>query len=632
MSSRFGHSEVDQVRDATDLIALIGENLALRPKGREHVGLCPFHDDHKPSLTVVTHKANAFYKCHSCGATGNAFNFVMDYHKMTFPEALKYLAERAGIKLTQKRKDRRESDGPSNEQLYKANAFACSYFMNVLSHPKLGKVARKMIEDRKIPPKSVEDFQIGAAADSWEGLLEYARSKGATTSILAAAGLIKSRSEDRGYYDSFRNRVIFPICDELGRPIAFGGRQLDPDDEPKYLNSPESPVFYKSKMLYGLHLAKRSIIKSKQAIVVEGYTDVLACHQRGICNVVGTLGTALTRDHARILGRLCEQVVLIFDPDEAGMKAADRAVELFFAEPVDIKICVLPDKMDPDDLLQQDDGVDRLQQAISDAQDALPYKANRFRKQFSQTTGSATQYRLLEQFMNDLSSLGFGQMPGVRRRRTVADLSQLLGVSINDIEKAIPKRRQQYSNFESIQEPPVEIQTTGDFTEIISSPARKRAEREFIGALLLYPTDQLPGTDEDRAIDITKEYHSQSFYNPQLQQIVSCIYERLKDNAIIKIQILMDDLESAELRKIIGELYEVADQSSESNKQTPAEHLRAACEAMDALNDLENYKIEVAEYRQNNKSDDQNKLLIEAIESRKKQGSLPAAMPHGVRS
>lgn len=631
MSSRFGNSEVDQVRDATDLIALIGESIALRPKGREHVGLCPFHDDHKPSLTVVTHKANAFYKCHSCGATGNAFNFVMDYHKMTFPEALKYLAERAGIKLTQKR-THKESDGPSNEQLYKANAFACSYFINTLSHPKLGSAARRMIQDRKIPPKSVEEFQIGAAADSWDGLLEYARSKGATTSILAAAGLIKSRSEDRGYYDSFRNRLIFPICDELGRPIAFGGRQLDPDDEPKYLNSPESPVFHKSKMLYGLHLAKRSIIKSKQAIVVEGYTDVLACHQRDICNVVGTLGTALTRDHARILGRLCEQVVLIFDPDEAGMKAADRAVELFFAEPVDIKICVLPDKMDPDDLLKQDDGVERLQQAISDAQDALPYKANRFRKQLSQTTGSATQYRLLEQFMNDLSSLGFGQMPGVRRRRTVADLSQLLGVSINDIEKAIPKRRQQYSNYATNQEPPVEIETTGDFNELISSPARRRTEHELVGALLLHPVTQLPSTDEDRLIDITKEYQPQSFNDPQLQQIANCIYERLKDNANIKIQNLMDDLESAELRKIIGELYQDAEQSSENNKQTPAEHLRTACEAMDALNDIENYKLEVAGYRQNNKPDDPDKMLKEAIESRKKQGSLPAAMPQGIRS
>ena len=235
--------------------------------------------------------------------------------------------------------------------------------------------------------------------------------------------------------------------------------------------------------------------------------------------------------------------------------------------------------------------------------------------------------------MNDLSSLGFGQMPGVRRRRTVAELSQLLGVSINDIEKAIPKRRQQYTSYETIQEPPVEVETTGDFNELIYSPARRRTERELIGALLLHSTDQLPSTDEDRSINITKEYQAQSFNDPQLQQIASCIYQRLKDDANIKIQNLMDDLESAELRKIIGELYEEADQSSESNKQTPAEHLRAACLAMDAVNEQEQYKKEVAEYRQdNNKSDDPTKKLLEGIERRKQQGYIHADMPQGVRS
>ncbi len=413
-----------------DLVALIGEHVPLRPKGREHVGLCPFHDDHTPSFCVVTHKGNAFYKCHACAAAGDAYNFVQDYHKMTFPEALKFLADRTGITLSRRRDTPRRGTQPAGGELRRANAMAASFYRDVLTSDPRGATARTMVRDRGIDDETARQFMVGAAPAQWESLAPHAAGQDVSIAALVAAGLLKPRSGGQGHYDTFRNRLIFPICDELGRPIAFGGRALDPDDEPKYINSPQSPVFHKSRILYGLHLAKRSIIDARQVIVTEGYTDVVACHQAGVPNVVATLGTSLTTDHVRVLTRLCEEVVLLFDGDEAGRRAADRAVALFFAEPIDVKICILPEGDDPADLMARADGVDRFRAAVDAATDALEYKVSRLKLQLRAARGHAGRQRSLEKLLAELAGLGFDRLPGVRKRPVIAQLADLLEVRI----------------------------------------------------------------------------------------------------------------------------------------------------------------------------------------------------------
>jgi DNA primase len=305
-----GQSDIDRVRDATDLVRLIGEHVPLKPRGREHVGLCPFHDDHSPSMAVVTHKGNAFYKCHACGAGGDAFDFVQNYHKMDFAEALRFLADRAGITLTPRPSPgQRSASGEADEHdgrtvarssIREANAFAAAFFRKVLQHPEAGSVGRELIDKRGISAEMAEQFMLGYAPDSWDKLLATITRKGMSVEPFAAAGLLKPRKTGDGFYDAFRHRLIFPITSEVGQPIAFGARAIKADDEPKYLNSAESSVFQKSRTLYGLHQAKRSIIDSRTAVITEGYTDVIACHQAGFTNVVGTLGTALTREHARL--------------------------------------------------------------------------------------------------------------------------------------------------------------------------------------------------------------------------------------------------------------------------------------------------------------------------------------------
>jgi DNA primase len=384
MTRMTDESDREAVRNATDLARLIGEHVALRPQGREFIGLCPFHDDRKPSFHVVPHKGSGFYKCFACGASGDCFRFVMEFHKMEFGQALAYLAERAGITLSP-RSGQSSSEVSGRALLKKINASAASHFQKMLRDENLGSEARSAIRTRGYSDETVSRFQIGAAPPGFDRLCGRLTDRPDLLKAALDAGIVRER--DGRTYDTFRHRLMFPIHDELGEPIAFGGRILDPDDTPKYLNSPESPLFSKSRTLYALHLARRSMLQHRTAIVTEGYTDVIACHQAGFENVVATLGTALTTEHAAILRRFCDTVILLFDGDEAGRKAADRGIEVLLPEPVDIRICVLPDRADPDDLLRQPDGASLFAAALEQSRDAIDYLLDRFRTRIDAEEG-----------------------------------------------------------------------------------------------------------------------------------------------------------------------------------------------------------------------------------------------------
>ncbi|MEM7229851.1 MAG: DNA primase [Planctomycetota bacterium] len=476
----------ERVREATDLVKLIGEHVALQSRGREWVGVCPFHDDHRPSMAVVTHKDQAFYKCHSCGAGGDAFTFVMEFHQMGFREALEYLADRAGITLTRDQAPPSSPDDPASiprEALRKANAYAAAFYVEQLHDEAAGAIARETLAERDITEDMIERFQIGVAPDAWDGFLSRIAHKESSVRVAARAGLLRARNTGDGHYDTFRNRLIFPIHDDSGRPIAFGARRIKPDDEPKYLNSPESPIFQKSRTLYGMHQARRSMIDSRVAIVTEGYTDVIACHQHGITNVVGTLGTALTDDHARILNRVVDTVVLLFDGDEAGQRAADRGIEVFFQHPLNVRVCVLPDGADPDELLSRENGRAQFDAAIESAVDALPYAINRVRAQLDKETSLAGREKRLDAFLRDLARLGLARVDGVRKQYALGTLSPLYGRSMEDlnhqlIRLAPTERRGPTPSNETAE--PIDAPPMG-------SAARRRAEADVLGTLIAGP-------------------------------------------------------------------------------------------------------------------------------------------------
>ncbi|MGE3109181.1 MAG: DNA primase [Phycisphaerales bacterium] len=447
-----------RVLDATDLVRLIGEHVTLRAKGREYLGLCPFHDDHKPSMYVVP--AKQIYHCFSCGAGGNAFTFVMNYHKMGFREAIEYLADKGGVKLTPWSPSR--SGVPAGEYaaedasvstrsvLLRANLTARDFFRTVLGHAEHGRPARELVARRAIAPAMVEAFELGAAPDRWDGLLQTAQKKGLDLQPLLDLGLLKRRETGPGSYDAFRDRLIFPIHDQIGRVIGFGGRRLrdknaDGSDvqDAKYLNSSESIVFNKSTTLYGMHQAAQDIRRSRVAIITEGYMDTIACHQAGVRNAVAALGTALTPQNAKMLRRLCETVVLLFDADAAGQKATDRALEALFAEPIDVKIALMSSvhgAKDPDELLKQPGGLDRFRQMIDGAEDALEYRFSRLRARIA-GQGLAAQTRAIQDELARLVELGLPNVEPIRQRLIIKRIATLLRIDEETVVRSIPSVR-----------------------------------------------------------------------------------------------------------------------------------------------------------------------------------------------
>ena len=529
-----------RVRDASDIVGVIGDHLSLRAKGREYVCLCPFHEDHNPSMCVVPHKQ--IFHCFVCGAGGDVFTFVQRYHSMDFREALEFLAEKAGIELTRRRPAGPRGGVGSGEreigraELIEANRVAADFFRAIFTHPEHGVLAREVAEKRQLTPEMIEAFAIGASPDRWDGLVSTVRGKGLDEAHFRAAGLIKPR-ETGGDYDALRNRLIFPIHEHpTGRVIAFGARRLNDEDEPKYLNSPETPVFNKSKTLYGLYQAARSIQKQGEAIIVEGYTDVIACHQAGITNVVGTLGTALTAEHAAVLRRLCDTVVLLFDADEAGQRAADRALEVLFREEIDIRVASGGEgAKDPDELLRTEGGVEAFRAMVDGAVDLLDFRYGRLRARLA-GAGIAETSRVLGEEMSRLHELGLERLRPLRRKLILQRIAQLAGVDEQTVREAVPGGRRRA---------PVEAQL-----EVKDVLGRALGARESVlGAVLCDPSVWMGIGHDDRDLLAAPLFESEA-----LRAVADAVHLLDEDGRLPALGEVLGELDSAEAQAAAVEL------------------------------------------------------------------------------
>lgn len=486
----------DRVRDASDIVRIIGEHLHLKPKGREYVGLCPFHDDHKPSMNVVPQKQ--IFHCFSCGAGGDVFTFVQRFHKMEFREALEYLAERAGIALT-RRGRREDADGEPAQSpraaMIRAASTAQSFFQSVLKREDLGQRARDLIARRSMTPEIVESFGVGASPDRWDGLLMTLQARNFDVEPFVAAGLLKRRESGSGMYDAFRNRLMFPIHDQIGRVIAFGARRIDEADDPKYLNSPESSIFDKSSTLYGLHVASRAIQRERLAIVTEGYMDAIACHQGGFANAVATLGTAMTRKHAAILKRMCDRVVLLFDSDDAGLRAADRAVEILMSEMLEVRVATLgpyTDAKDPDELLKRQGGDAVFRRVLDSATDLLEFRFARLRQRLA-GAGVAALDRAVRDELARLAELGMNRLDPIRRQLIVKQLASATGLDARVISQSIPAGRP--ARVQGAEDPQT---PESDPTPVQVGKARLGPQESIIGCVLSDPSLWTRLSREDR--------------------------------------------------------------------------------------------------------------------------------------
>jgi len=364
--------KIEEVADRADIVEVVSGYIPLTKRGRNHVGLCPFHSEKTPSFSVSEEK-NIFY-CFGCHEGGSAIKFLMKHESLSFPEAVMILARKYGIKI----EETGERQGTSlRERIFKQNALALEYFVEVLQQS-TGDRARGYLKNRGFDEAIVGEFRLGYATTRNDGLISFLREKGEDLELAERAGLIGNH-EGR-IYDRFRERLLFPIIDVRGRVLGFGGRTLG-DAMAKYLNTPESPVFKKAEVLYGLYQARDSVNKTGFAIVVEGYFDHLALYKAGFKNTVATMGTALTPSHIRRLKQYTGLLYLLFDSDTAGRKAATRSLDLLLAEETAARVVLLPGGADPDDFLKEH-GEGALQKAIDEAQDIMEFYLDQLKAEF----------------------------------------------------------------------------------------------------------------------------------------------------------------------------------------------------------------------------------------------------------
>ncbi|MEJ5357681.1 MAG: DNA primase [Desulfobacterales bacterium] len=358
------------IRRAADIVEIVAETVTLRKAGKNLVGLCPFHAEKTPSFTVSPDKQ--IFHCFGCGAGGDVFSFLMKRDALSFREALRLVSRRVGMEIpeeTAPRSPRRESE---TETLLRVNREAADFFHALLQRGPQGAPAREYLRRRGLSESMIVEFRLGYAPPAWDALLGHMTRRGIPPAVLEKTGLVVPRKDGSGFYDRFRNRVIFPICDLQSRIVGFGGRVID-DSTPKYLNSPETPVYRKREVLYGLDRARDACRAERSVFIVEGYLDLIALHQRGVRNAVATLGTALSAEHIQLVSRFADRLILVYDSDEAGQRSARRCIDLFWKvhadfrrgdvfreEQADTQILVLPEGHDPDSFVSRHGAEDFL--------------------------------------------------------------------------------------------------------------------------------------------------------------------------------------------------------------------------------------------------------------------------------
>jgi DNA primase len=370
---------LEQIRQNNDVVEVIGSYFPLKRAGANFRALCPFHKEKTPSFNVNPQKQ--IWHCFGCGTGGNVFTFVMKYENLDFMSAVRRLAERGGVKLEYGEREG-EPGRDQKDLLLKLHDLAANFFHhNLMKDEAMGAVAREYLKKRRITSDIAKKWRLGYSPNGWDGLLQYAAGKKFTAVMLETAGLALRRDSGDGFYDRFRGRLMFPIGDEQGRTVGFSGRILtDEKDQPKYVNSPETPIFQKGRILFALDKAKRAIIDEKYAIVCEGQVDTISCHEAGAENVVAPQGTALTEQHARILKRYAEEVVLMFDADTAGQNAIVRSAEPLWDAGVAIRVVVLPEGHDPDSFVKTF-GAEKLKELVAKAPSFFAYLLDRVCRQ-----------------------------------------------------------------------------------------------------------------------------------------------------------------------------------------------------------------------------------------------------------
>ncbi len=544
MPGFFDQAVVNQVQQGNDIVDVIGEHLSLKKKGREMVGLCPFHDDHRPSLYVNPGKQ--IFKCFACGAGGDVFKFVQMRENLSFSQAIERLAERVGIKLklakAPKTKDQAMDVDPN--KLAKVNAWAAAYFERNLADGEKGRRDRDYLAERQILPESIKKWRLGLAVSN-DDLFRAAKAKGIPVKLLEQAGLLVPQMGGANFADKFVNRLMFPIADVTGRVIGFGGRDLDQTGA-KYINSPTTALFDKSNCLYGLEHARHHIGSTGLAVVVEGYTDCIMAHSKGCENVVATLGTSFTSGHGRLLRRYAKKVVLVFDSDTAGIEAANRALEVCLSQRIDISLGSVPAGKDPCDFLLSE-GQEPFERLVADAVDVFRFKWNRLTEAFQNEDTLVDNKAAVEEFLQTIATaVHAGNLSAIDRGLIVNRLSKIIGLDGKEINSQLRKRLKTAERIASYNLENRKVRTAD-----LGKGFFAAAQREILEVLL-----NEPGMFEVIQKNISRDV----FDVPIYKEIAGIVFDLLSEKPAATLAEVLARAESTEAGSVIVQLAQTGEE------------------------------------------------------------------------
>ena len=516
--------KISEILNTSDIVDVVSEAVILKRSGRNYFGLCPFHSEKTPSFSVNPDKQ--IFHCFGCSAGGNVLSFIMKYHGISFPEAVRMLARKYDIVVETADIDpakRREIQ--TREALFRLNKRVMDFYSDMIRDRSTAAGVNDYLERRGMTRETIDTFKLGYSPDAWDGVVRLFKREKVSRNAAVNSGLILPRKNDNGYYDRFRNRLMFPIFDINMQVAGFGGRVMD-DAMPKYMNSPETPVYNKSRILYGLHAAKQECRTQDKVFIVEGYFDFLTLFQHGIKNVVASLGTALTREHVRILKGYAGQMILVFDSDDAGINAAKRSIDIFVREGIDTRIMVLPGKNDPDSYVMAH-GKEAFMALAETAQTAM-----QFLLQLAMNThGSSVEGRI--KVLGEMTQYLAIIQDSALRSLYVRELAETLNIDENAV---LEKVKEAYGRQNTKQRPLMGPEAPEQDSSLASDPREKQ-----ILAMMLHEPALIPLAQEKNVI--------RAFYSSHLRELARIIVGTPTDtdNFITAVMARIEDDQDQEL-------------------------------------------------------------------------------------
>jgi len=554
---RIPDSKIDEIRSAADIVDIISSYLALKKRGKNYVGLCPFHQEKTPSFNVSPDRQ--MYHCFGCGVGGNVFTFLMELDKVSFVESVRTIAERVGVSLPEEGRhdDKRATE---NEALFNVCQIASRHFKHNLLKTVEGKLALEYFYHRGFTDETIETFALGYAMNSWDDLTKHAENERVSLPLLEKAGLAVRRDDGSGAYDRFRGRAVFPFFSPTGRIVGFGARKMREDDTMgKYINSPETPIYIKSKTLYGLFQSKEAIRQKEYAILVEGYADLITPYQAGIKNIVASSGTALTSEQIQLIGRYAKNITIVYDADSAGSKAAMRGVDLIIEQGLDVKVASLPAGEDPDTFVREK-GVEAFDELLDQAVSFLDFKTTVFQERGMLSTPEG-QAEAVRSIVETIAKIPDQLKRGLYIKHVAEKYGLYESTLHQELEKLSGKNRQRVHVAETQRRAEIEESTR----PAREAPRVPTLERDLVKLMLEHGPEM--------ATAIFENCTPEEFSDSHIKQVNDIILRYLEEGKEWDVAAMINDVDDEQMKHFIADIvfnkYELSTGWSKQGAEPP---------------------------------------------------------------